>query len=1701
MSISKPLVSSPNATGNSGAHFEQHVDAAFLAWLLVRAVPPVLIDCTLSCIHLQTERLGWKTDDLVAVADNGAGLERKLVCQIKQTITVSASDDEFAKTIRDAWGDFKNKDLFDCSNDRLAIVCLRGTDAFLRHFSGLLDCARASRTAYEFEERLSTKGFVHAKVVSYLGEVNKVIEEVEGGPIDKKTVWEFLRLLHALSFDLNTPTRQTESQVISLLAHTAGEANPIAVATATWNELLREVGEGKPQAMSYSRDNLASSLRGRHSPIAGKDTAALQRLKEHSHPVLDGIRTTIGLGEDCIELPRSQLVQSILERLQDTRVILVTGIAGSGKSAVIRKVAEHLEQDFFTFAFRAEEFGVTHLDEVLQKAQIGVNGVALGAILSGQSKKVIFIESVERLLEATTRDAFADFLMLLKGDPSWLVVLTCRDYSADLVRSSLLQLVNLEHGVVAVPSLSEGELASVAAAFPGASHLIAKGHLRALLSNPYMLDKATQMPWPTDRPLPENERAFRKIFWEEIVRVAIEAANGMPHRRHETFIAVSLQRARTLRLYAPRDGLDGEALDKLVKGSLVVVSDRTDSLVAPAHDVLEDWAILNWIDEQYVCCGDDLTELAEKLGTFPAIRRSYRKWLDELVDRDATSADSLFTQALTDTSIPAHFRDDTLVALLRSSAPGEFISRHIDFLFSDEKRLLKRLIHLLRVGCVTTPDWFEGGKGLGFDFHIPDGDAWGCILELVASRFSEFGEQEASLLVGLIEDAAKGVTWRSPYPAGSNSVAAIAHWLLPRFDDYSDEELRKRTLRVITKLPKCEESKFRALLAGRDKPDERDLAADDLRELILSGMEGNSACRDVPDAVIAATRDVMFLTEDDLNESDWFAFSGMDMEPLFGIKPNMAYKSFPASAYHGPLFFLLRHHFALGNKFLVELINHSAAWYISGRVPMEYVEPPFKISLTFNDGTTRDQWANARLWNLYRGTSVGPYSLQSALMAFERNLLEIAEFRPDILDALLISTLRASESVAITSVAASVATAHPHACPETLFVLLRSRVCIQLDRQRLVSESQRPSLMSGYLPLLSGDKTHDQERKDADALPHRGRDLENAIVNLQLGAHAPRVQEFIDDHLQVVPPAEQRSDEDRIWFLSLRRMDLRQYETSGEVIQQTNKKPDSDEEPRKMIRMDLRVDDEDVEAMSRDSAAEHAEFENRIGLQMWGIRVFEGVKPSEFDPALWKSKLATAQEISESRGPEPLKHSGPEFVASVCIRDHFDELSHEETRWCVETVCSAIEETSNQWNRHERMQRYSMQADRPCAWAVSAIVDNPNLGELSERVRNAFAIAITHPNDEVRTYATNGVAMILWSSNAELATHSVNVLAFEATLIQSLWKAEQSKAYGEREELDLIACRVGQHIRSVFYDGIPKDAHENLDVSDWIGSEANCRILVILLRNPQCSMAIDAFSRVASVLVQWWDKDDERRSNSGRREGSRFARVNLPSLLEDFVLRVQPEAASVILQPIVEAMERHPREVSQIIQGMIGAEDRSPSKVNFWHIWQLFADRLKTTSLLDRIDRKYSIGSEVYSAIFLTQYWKEGIRHWQGLSEGVPNGHAHRVHALFDALPPTSILLDCYTRFLYHIGETCLPDAFTRIASKLQTGNPPELLRRSNTVFMLESLLRRYVYSRPIEIKRKERLRESVLYLLDTLVECGSSSAYRMRDDFVTPMS
>jgi hypothetical protein len=72
---------------------------------------------------------------------------------------------------------------------------------------------------------------------------------------------------------------------------------------------------------------------------------------------------------------------------------------------------------------------------------------------------------------------------------------------------------------------------------------------------------------------------------------------------------------------------------------------------------------------------------------------------------------------------------------------------------------------------------------------------------------------------------------------------------------------------------------------------------------------------------------------------------------------------------------------------------------------------------------------------------------------------------------------------------------------------------------------------------------------------------------------------------------------------------------------------------------------------------------------------------------------------------------------------------------------------------------------------------------------------------------------------------------------------------------------------------------------------------------------------------------------------------------------------------------------------------------------------------------------------------------------------------------------------LYHVGEQSLPDAFARIARRLKVGDAKKMLAKSNTVFMLEVLLQRHVYAKPLELKSGSARQSVKVFVLRGFLE------------------
>ncbi|HUP59534.1 MAG TPA: ATP-binding protein [Thermoanaerobaculia bacterium] len=1676
-------IASPASSGGAGPCFEQHVDAHWLALLLVNAIPPIALDSTISKISFQTEHLGWSTDDVLVTSRTSASETRQLACQVKTTLTIGAGNEEFSATIVDAWKDFSSATVFRENVDAIAIVTQLGTNVVLRDFAGLLECARASSTAADFEHRSTTPGFVNAQVRTHAGVVEEILKAHEGGAVDRERIWRFLRHLYVLSLDLNTATSQTAAHVLTLLAHTATETDRIAAAAATWNELLANVSRGAPKAREYERTALPASILARHAPLSTADRRALDRLANHSHVILDGISTTIG---DDLHLPRTKVLTQLLEQMERSRVLLVAGAAGSGKSAIVKEAVELLARDHFVFAFRAEELAQPHFATTLTAIGVALSAEELSGVFAGQPRKVLVVESVERLLEASSRDAFTDLLRFVRKDPTWRLILTCRDYSIELLRAAFLDAAATPHDTLHIPPLADDEIEDVGNHAPILRRLLKNDRLRRLLRNPYILNIAVRTPWREEDHLPESEREFRGHFWRSSVRAEDRREGGLPQRRADAFMQICARRAQALRLFAPISGLDAEAVNALENDSLVVMSPENRALVAPAHDVLEDWGVLEWIEHLYQQANESVEDFARSLGDCPAVRRTYRTWISELLERDPSSADAFFDSVVRDEALPQHFSDDTIIAFLRSTHAAALLIRHASRLVANDKRLLRRIVHLLRVGCVTLPAWIPFATASSILSH-PEGEAWPTVLAVVRDHLSLFDDRDRQLLLGLVEDWAKGVNWQVPYPAGQEAAAAITLWLIPRCGGHQSEDLLKRSLKVLVKIPASDPTAFASVFRGQ-ADDERDRTAEELQEIVFDGMDGFAVARDLPDLVAEVGKAYLLATPEDLD--DRYGYSP-GIELFFGIKASRGHGHLPPSAWRGPFRTLLQHHWKTGRDFIVALLNYSAEWYGKRLGPDRGIEPAFEITLTFADGTTKTQWANARLWQLYRGTSGTPYPLQSAAMALEAFLFEVAKQDVNLLDPVLLQLLRASTTVAVTAVVASLAVAHPRACGETLLVLLSSSACIRLDRARMATDRMGGS---PYPRLPQHDPLNEifaKERAEADAQQHRQQDLETAITLLQASPYAARVCEAIDKHRTAIPLVEEQTEEDRLWRLALHRMDLRNYEPVPAEETPTIK----ENVPANYVLFTPTTPEADLQEMVEESSNRHARVSERIGNQMWGIKVFER-ESGTYDPDEWRSRLAAVR-AGEAAGDAPADEmffgDGAAVTSAVCVRDHWDEMNGEERAWCTRRVCDEIIRTADDWSETPQMLGL-MNGAVPAASVIPQIVIQTDTAGRAAAL-TALAAALTHPNREVHLAAARA-SRVLWDEHRDIALQCVHGLRVQAMTLQRSFDAEQAKPYRKRADTGKLRSKAASVGRKIIRGRRPISADDvsAFTVDGWFTADASIAILIMLSNALTERTTIDALAQVATTLVAWWEADRHHRSN--HENHSYETEYTLKELLAEGLFRVAETDAAQIVHPLLDAVDTHADKVADVLHDIIIREDRNHSTARFWFLWKLFADRVRAARWLPNIDSEYAWGRQLLDWVFLSRGWKDGTRHWPTLE-----GYAHNVHTLFEQLPLSRAALRRHLLFLYHVGEQSLPEAFIRLHAKMRNGNAPELLAEGDSAYALESLLLRYVYAKPFELKRRSDMRAAVLFLLDALVETGSSAAFRMRDDFVTPLS
>jgi hypothetical protein len=248
---------------------------------------------------------------------------------------------------------------------------------------------------------------------------------------------------------------------------------------------------------------------------------------------------------------------------------------------------------------------------------------------------------------------------------------------------------------------------------------------------------------------------------------------------------------------------------------------------------------------------------------------------------------------------------------------------------------------------------------------------------------------------------------------------------------------------------------------------------------------------------------------------------------------------------------------------------------------------------------------------------------------------------------------------------------------------------------------------------------------------------------------------------------------------------------------------------------------------------------------------------------------------------------------------------------------------------------------------------------------------------------------------------------------------------------------------------------------------------------------------VADVLASTW-ANARRNRGQGRRDF--HGEADLTRLAAQFALVLDSNEARRICEPFIALVVSEPTETERFLRELIVRADQNAHD-SFWTLWQAYADSIVGARWVESLSGDRAYGQGLVHRIFLNISWNNGVTHWERLS-----GESHRLDALIQRLPAGVGSLEPYTHFLYTVGRQSLPGAFQLVSASLERGDTLQMASNGEIAFALEALLSQFVYGQPYRLKSDPSLRRAVLVILDALVLAGSSAAYRMRDDFVTPL-
>jgi len=1223
-------------TGGLGTNFEQIVQTAFLTTLIIRGNVPCFPASQVTEVAFQTTNRGYETDDTLVIAKSQLA-EHRLLIECKNNITFSLND-KFQKVINAFWKDYNNPQLFDRAKDRLLVIKSGLNNEERNHIKTLFNWARSHATAEDFileVDRINVK----SNKLRIFRESLKIANN--NNSLSDKELWEFLKCFDVLEYDCLNDGSVDKASFLNLIKlckspHTLLNENEI------WNCVLAYVSKLNPQGGSITLESIKNEdFYSRHFDNEKLHSCkeAVKKLKSDSQKILAPLTNEIG---DKLHLPKLDERVKILESINNNQITVVTGKPGVGKSSIIKEVFEKDLPNASTFVFRADEFSQLTIANTLSSRGINETIEDIFSCLALIPEKIIFVDSLEKLLEADKECAFIELLELVKNKGIKLIC-SCRRYALELIQ---LKFKINDWNIFELPVLTEDELKIVFEHFPYLKNIARNEKVKMLLQYPKYLDFTVRAFKNTNSDNSEITLFdFKNKLWNELVANESHKREGLPLKREKAFMEIAVKRAKEMQLFTKANDLDEQALLLLEKDNIIFQSNESRKY-APTHDILEDWALVKYVEEK-VEDYPEPNELFVNLGNEPAIRRAFRLWVEDNLDDDSGKIYELVRASLKQEINERYWSDEILIAILKSDDCSMFFRNFETELLGNMATLLFRCIHLLRTCCKET-----NTSEKGFSQAIPIGSGWKSVVIFIAKHIENL-DQLDYIVRRLIVDWQIRVT-STKYSPKIQELQSAKKIVLHFLKNHNNRDLTQ----VLYNLASISKQEIESLI-NRALTNVEDIDSYDFREyykdvisICISGSNNDILIKELPEFVVETATKYWKLPIKDVKpklkiESQYIVYkekpSSVYDIACWGF--NNRNNFYPPNIYKTPLYGLLKFHPKIGLNFLVDILNYSIEFYLKADCDKQEM---IQVEIELNDGTKLKQWGNTLLWSAYRGGSMTNKLLESLLMSLEKYLLETAALStPSSRNELKFAfnfLLQHSNNVATTAVLTSVLIAYPEEVEDEMLPLLSCREFYEWDSNRATDFIQN-AIKDDKFPLAQ------KERMESNMLPHRKKYFRGLIDFIR--AFQFEIKTLNDKIHNIFDKLHEDNDgNDVYWTKVLTEIDIRRS-----VIHVVNK-----EKGEVYILPDY---DEDVKAIINSEEKKESTKASKYGFTLKDAYM----EKKALNAKVWREMYTYY--LKKERRDAGIDR--PVSLAIIGLRDLNNKLKSEQKLWCLETLKNTID--------------------------------------------------------------------------------------------------------------------------------------------------------------------------------------------------------------------------------------------------------------------------------------------------------------------------------------------------------------------------------------------------------------------------------------------